>query len=218
MRSKIAGSPPISGSCAATPALATTTSRPPRRSTAPSTTSCTCTRSVTSHSHHGAPPHCAATRSSSSGSRPASATRAPRSCSRRAVPAPIPRAAPVIRTRRPSRGIGSVLLISYSDRRGSLREQATGRVDASTPPTLGTWASAVCTRPGHATRTPLRPEAAIPKTPPAGAALLNSAGGRGLSSRRSPEAGAARGAGGGRCRCAADGATRGGRPVRGARR
>ena len=36
-----------------------------------------------------------------SGSSPSSATRAPRSCSRRAVPAPMPRAAPVIRTRLP---------------------------------------------------------------------------------------------------------------------
>ena len=47
------------------------------------------------------------------GSRPASARRAPRACSRRAVSAPIPRAAPVTKTRRPSRGM-VLLLISRS--------------------------------------------------------------------------------------------------------
>src|SRR5215211_3847440 len=78
------------------PALTTTASMPPKRSIVPSTAARVWSRSVTSHSK-AAPrsPHAEATRSSSSGSRPTTATFAPRADARRAVSAPIPRAAPV---------------------------------------------------------------------------------------------------------------------------
>ena len=83
----------------AMPALAITTSMPPKRSTVPSTARSSASVSVTSHSNQAAfEPHCAATRSSSSGSSPTSATLAPRAATRRAVSAPRPRAAPVINT------------------------------------------------------------------------------------------------------------------------
>src|SRR5215212_4554653 len=78
------------------PALTTTASMPPKRSSVPSTAACIWSRSVTSHSN-AAPrsPQDDATRSSSSGSRPTMATLAPRADARRAVSAPMPRAAPV---------------------------------------------------------------------------------------------------------------------------
>ena len=83
----------------AMPAFAITTSMPPKRSTAPATAASSASVSVTSHSNQAAfVPHCAATRSSSSGSSPTSATFAPRAATRRAVSAPRPRAAPVINT------------------------------------------------------------------------------------------------------------------------
>src|SRR3954452_10180244 len=80
------------------PAFTTTASMPPKRSTVPSTAARVCSRSVTSHSK-AAPrsPHAAATRSSSSGSRPTTATFAPLAAARRAVSAPMPRAAPVMK-------------------------------------------------------------------------------------------------------------------------
>ena len=81
------------------PAFATTTSIPPKRSTVPSTARSSASVSVTSHSNQAAfAPHWAATRSSSSGSSPTSATLAPRAATRRAVSAPRPRAAPVMNT------------------------------------------------------------------------------------------------------------------------
>ena len=73
----------------AMPALAITTSMPPKRSTVPSTARASASVSVTSHSNQAAfVPHWAATRSSSSGSSPTSATLAPRAATRRAVSAP----------------------------------------------------------------------------------------------------------------------------------
>lgn len=111
VRVMTSGSPPSRGSCAATPALATTTSSPPRSSARASTARCTASPSRTSHTRHGAPPHIVATCSSSSRSSPSSATRAPRAYRRRARDAPIPRAAPVTRTRRPSRRSSSACLV-----------------------------------------------------------------------------------------------------------
>src|SRR3954452_6805739 len=69
---------------------------PPKRAIVPWTVACVRSRSVTSHSN-AAPwsPHAAATRWSSSGSRPTTATFAPFAAARRAVSAPMPRAAPV---------------------------------------------------------------------------------------------------------------------------
>src|SRR3954452_8335067 len=80
------------------PAFTTTASMPPKRSTVPSTAARVCSRSVTSHSK-AAPrsPHDAATRSSSAGSSPTTATFAPLAAARRAVSAPMPRAAPVMK-------------------------------------------------------------------------------------------------------------------------
>src|SRR3954452_7608838 len=80
------------------PAFTTTASMPPKRSTVPSTAARVCSRSVTSHSK-AAPrsPQAAATRSSSAGSRPTTATFAPLAAARRAVSAPMPRAAPVMK-------------------------------------------------------------------------------------------------------------------------
>ena len=99
VRSKASGSVVRTGPIGAMPALAMHTSIPPKRSTAPSTAAASASRSVTSHSNHAAfRPHCAATRSSSSGSSPTSATFAPRAATRRAVSAPSPRAAPVMNT------------------------------------------------------------------------------------------------------------------------
>ena len=67
----ISGSPPTSGSWAATPALATTTSSPPRRLDRGVHGGLDlASRSVTSHARQGASPHRAATSASSSGSRP----------------------------------------------------------------------------------------------------------------------------------------------------
>ena len=83
----------------AMPAFAITTSMPPKRSTVPCTARSSASVSVTSHSNQAAfAPHWAATRSSSSGSSPTSATLAPRAATRRAVSAPRPRAAPVMNT------------------------------------------------------------------------------------------------------------------------
>ncbi len=83
----------------AMPALAITTSMPPKRSTAPRAARSSASQSVTSHSKAAAPgPHCSATRRSSSGSSPTSATLAPAAAARRAVSAPMPRAAPVMKT------------------------------------------------------------------------------------------------------------------------
>ena len=83
----------------AMPAFAITTSMPPKRSTVPWMARWSASLSVTSHSNQAAlAPHCAATRSSSSGSRPTSATLAPRAATLRAVSAPRPRAPPVIST------------------------------------------------------------------------------------------------------------------------
>jgi hypothetical protein len=77
---------------------------PPKRSTVPSTAAWTDSWSVTSASNQIASwPQPAATRSSSSGSSPASATFAPRSATRRAHSAPMPRAAPVTSTVLPRR-------------------------------------------------------------------------------------------------------------------
>src|SRR4051794_23716423 len=87
------------------PALTTTASMPPKRSSVPSTARARSSRSVTSHSN-AAPlpgPAALATRSSSSGSRPTTATFAPRAAARRADSAPMPRAAPVMKTVFPSR-------------------------------------------------------------------------------------------------------------------
>ena len=94
-RRRAAAAPP-------TPALATTTSSPPKPATVAATAASTSSRLVTSQACQGASPHERATSSSSSGSRPAIATRAPRSWRRRASAAPMPRAAPVMNTRRPS--------------------------------------------------------------------------------------------------------------------
>ena len=85
------------------PALAITASMPPNASTVPSTAAASASGSVTSASKKTAPGHWPATRSSSAGSRPTSDTRAPRAASRRAVSAPMPRAAPVTSTARPLR-------------------------------------------------------------------------------------------------------------------
>src|SRR4051795_2585311 len=87
------------------PALATTTSIPPARSTVVSIADSSAARSVTSASNQSeSGPQSAATLASSSGSSPTSATRAPRCAARRAGSAPIPRAAPVVRTVLPFRG------------------------------------------------------------------------------------------------------------------
>src|SRR3954471_3679518 len=81
------------------PALATTTSMPPARSTVVSIADSSAARSVTSASNQSeSGPQSAATAWSSPGSSPISDTRAPRCAARRAASAPIPRAAPVIRT------------------------------------------------------------------------------------------------------------------------
>ena len=92
------------GSWAATPALATTTSSPPSASTAASTAASTCSRGRRRRTRPRARRRSGRrTSASRSGSSPASATRAPRSWRRSASAAPMPRAAPVMRTRRPSR-------------------------------------------------------------------------------------------------------------------
>src|SRR5688572_1741264 len=84
------------------PALATTASRLPKRSTAAAVTSSIAPASRTSSSHHAArSPSSPASASRRSGSSPARATSSPRATSWRAVSAPMPRAAPVIRTVRP---------------------------------------------------------------------------------------------------------------------
>src|SRR5215211_8280172 len=99
VRSKAAGSVVRTVPTGPMPALTTTASMPPKRSTVPSTARPSASQSVTSASNQAAPaPHCSATRRSSSGSSPTNETPAPREASRRADSAPIPRAAPVIRT------------------------------------------------------------------------------------------------------------------------
>jgi hypothetical protein len=99
VRSKTAGSIDATVPFGATPALAITTSIPPKRRTVPAIASSSADRSVTSASNHAArSPSSAARRSSSSGSSPTSATFAPRPCRRRAASAPIPRVAPVTST------------------------------------------------------------------------------------------------------------------------
>src|SRR3954468_21199588 len=81
------------------PALATTTSMPPARSAVASIAASSAARSVTSASNQSeSGPQAEATARSSSGSSPISDTRAPLCAARRAASAPIPRAAPVIRT------------------------------------------------------------------------------------------------------------------------
>src|SRR4051812_48426213 len=87
------------------PALATTTSIPPACSAVVSIAVSSAARSVTSASNQSeSGPQSAATAASSSGSSPIRATRAPRWAARRAASAPIPRAAPVIRTVLPCSG------------------------------------------------------------------------------------------------------------------
>src|SRR3954463_6684082 len=87
------------------PAFATTTSMPPVCSAVDSMAVSSAAGSVTSASNHSeSGPQSAATVASSSGSSPISATRAPRWAARRAASAPIPRAAPVIRTVLPCSG------------------------------------------------------------------------------------------------------------------
>src|SRR3954469_16829527 len=87
------------------PALATTTSIPPACSAVVSIAVSSAARWVTSASNQSeSGPQSAATAASSSGSSPISATRAPRWAARRAASAPIPRAAPVIRTILPCSG------------------------------------------------------------------------------------------------------------------
>ena len=84
------------------PALANTVSMPPNASTVPATAASSASRSVTSASKVTEPGQSAATASRSP--RPTSETRAPRAASRRAVSAPIPCAAPVMRTDWPETG------------------------------------------------------------------------------------------------------------------
>src|SRR5271154_3748618 len=81
------------------PAFAIATSIPPKRSTVPSTAPRTASKSVTSASNHDARgPSRSARACSRSGSRPTSATFAPRAWKRSALAAPMPRAAPVMNT------------------------------------------------------------------------------------------------------------------------
>ena len=83
----------------AMPALASTTSTPPNAATVPATAPSTASWSVTSASNQTArSPSSPASAASRSGSSPTSETRAPFFTSRRAVSAPMPRAAPVIST------------------------------------------------------------------------------------------------------------------------
>ena len=104
MRSKARGSIERTIPAGEMPAFAITTSMPPKRSTVPRTARSSASQSDTSHSNAAAfEPHWAATRSSSSGSSPTSATLAPAAAARRADSAPMPRAAPVIRTVLPRR-------------------------------------------------------------------------------------------------------------------
>ncbi len=85
------------------PAFAIPTSIAPKRETVPRTARCSASRSVTSASKAAArSPSVAASSSSSSGSSPTSATFAPAACSRVAIAAPMPRAAPVMKTVRPA--------------------------------------------------------------------------------------------------------------------
>src|SRR3954468_19944262 len=87
------------------PALATTTSIPPACSAVVSIAVSSAARSVTSASNQSeSGPQSAPPAASSSGSSPIRATRAPRWAARRAASAPIPRAAPVIRTVLPCSG------------------------------------------------------------------------------------------------------------------
>src|SRR5215218_6100684 len=82
-----------------TPALASTTSMPPNAATVPATAPSTCAWSVTSASNQAArSPSSSASARKRSGSSPTSETRAPFATARRAVSAPMPRAAPVIST------------------------------------------------------------------------------------------------------------------------
>src|SRR5688500_6124610 len=99
-RSNASGSTERSRPAVPMPALAKRTSMPPNRSTVRATASSSAPRSVMSHSIASArsAPISAASRSSSSGSSPTRATFAPLAASLRAASAPIPRAAPVMRT------------------------------------------------------------------------------------------------------------------------
>src|SRR3954452_14312287 len=82
-----------------TPALASTMSMPPNAATVPATAPSIDSWLVTSASNHAArSPSSSASARSRSGSRPTSDTRAPLAAARRAVSAPMPRAAPVIIT------------------------------------------------------------------------------------------------------------------------
>src|SRR4051794_21721327 len=83
----------------AMPAFVTTTSRPPKVSTVRWTAAASASESVTSAStQRCSGPSASATSASRSGSRPTRATRAPRAAALRASSAPMPRAAPVMRT------------------------------------------------------------------------------------------------------------------------
>ena len=117
IRSQRSGSIVSTAPPEAMPALAMTTSIPPKRSSVPATAASSSSRTVTSVSNQTASfPHAAATFSSSSGSRPTRLSFAPRAARRLAVSAPMPRAAPVIRTVLPVTGYveglmgGSVVL------------------------------------------------------------------------------------------------------------
>ncbi len=98
-RSNASGSTERTKPVVAMPALAITTSMPPKWSTTPSTAVCSAFQSVTSAcQERAAGPMRSATRCCSSASSPTRATFAPSAASRSASPAPIPRAAPVMST------------------------------------------------------------------------------------------------------------------------
>src|SRR2546423_4611161 len=102
--SNASGSIWATGPPPATPALAMTTSSPPKRSAASSTADAIASRSETSASKNAvSPPSSDARCSSSSGSSPASAIRAPLARSCLAASAPMPRAAPVMKMVLPCR-------------------------------------------------------------------------------------------------------------------
>jgi hypothetical protein len=114
----------------AMPALATTTSSPPKVSTVRWTAAFSASGSVTSAStHRCSGPSWSATRASSSGSRPTSATRAPRAAALRASAAPIPRAAPVISTDFPVRDVREVrkAMVGSSDPGARIEHKLRGR-------------------------------------------------------------------------------------------
>src|SRR3954447_11718224 len=103
-RSKSSGSRDSTLPTVAMPALAITTSMPPKRSTVPSTARFSASVSRTSASNQAAwAPMDSATAASRSGSSPTSETLQPLPFRRRADSAPIPRAAPVMSTTFPVR-------------------------------------------------------------------------------------------------------------------